>query len=687
MFGLGSYSSLGIGLAVTLVDNFTNNSNRINQSMTGMANNARAAQRKMAQNMQSTGMYMMGLSGAMAVPFVKAIDYASKFQYVMSGVKAATQATTAQFSALEKKAIDLGNSSIFSAKDVADAMYELATAGYEAKDVYKAINGIVALGATADVPLNQAALLAANIRNAFQIPAEQTDRIADLLSLAAIKSSANLPQMAEGMKYVSARAAMLKVPLEETIALIATLNSMGLHGSTAGTAADNLLRTMATAMSEFRTKKQGAVMTMIGLSPKDMLDAQGNLIALDKLVEVVFSKIRKYTPQQQSAIVSALINERGARAQILAAIAGKKGEGVSFGELTQMLKYGAAGSAEKTAAIRQDNLYGDLERVKSTWESVLIAIGKALSGPLRPALQMLNSILTVITAIVSTKIGGWLMTALAVYAAINFAIGAYKFTVGGIRLLTMQGVIANGAWAASAVTGYGAATAAARTYGVTMAMVNRVGTGSILASMAGVGWNANTGRFVGQGGRFLSMAAVAGNLGIFGRMLLLASGALATLMTAITGVFTAISGAIAGILAFLGPLGIAMGAIALIAGGLYLANKGRNDWKNTPQGVYSHNISDYKMQGGAYKPGDASSHYLPYLKTKEEIRADLKAEAEKAYGKGIFEKGTNPLDGKSMKSTGAQTIIVNIDGKRTLEQQIEKDVNNILINTGASNHH
>lgn len=684
MFGLGSYSTLGIGLAVTLVDNFTNNANRVNQSMNGMANNAQSAQRRMAQNMQTTGAYMMGLSGAMAVPFVKAIDYASKFQYVMSGVKAATQATTSEFAALEKKAIDLGNSSIFSAKDVADAMYELSTAGYKAADVYKAINGIVALGATADVPLNQAALLAANIRNAFQIPAEQTDRIADLLSLASIKSSAKLPEMAEGMKYVSARASMLKVPLEETIALIATLNSMGLHGSTAGTAADNLLRTMATAMSEFRTKKQSSVMSMIGLAPKDMLDAQGNLIALDKLVEVVFSKIKKYTPQQQSAIVSALINERGARAQILAAISGKKGEGISFGELTQMLKYGAAGSAEKTAGIRQDNLYGDLERVKSTWESVLISIGKALSGPLRPALQLLNQILTAVTAIVSTKIGGWLMTMLAAYAAVNFAVGAYKFTMGGIALLSMQGVIANQAWATSAVTGYGAATVAARTYGVTMATINRFGMGSMFAGMAGVGWNAGAGRFVGAGGRFMGMAAVAGNLGLFGRMLLMATGALQVLITAITAVFTAISGAIAGIIAFLGPLGIAIAAIAVIAGGLYLANKGKNDWKNTPQGVYNHNVSDYKMKGGAYKT-DSNYHYVP--KTREEIKADLQEQAKNAYGQGIYQNTVNPLDGKPMKSNAAQTIIVNIDGKRTLEKQIEKDVDNILINTGASNHH
>jgi hypothetical protein len=190
MLGLGQYSSLGVGLAVTLIDNFSGNANRINQSMNQMANNAQASQRAAAKAMQQSGAIMMGTSAMLAIPMAKAVDVASKFEYVMSGVKAATEATGTEFKALEKKAIDLGNSSIFSAKEVADAMYELSTAGYGAKETYEAIHGIVSLGATADVPLEQAALLAANIRNAFQIPASQTDRIADLLSMASIKSSA-----------------------------------------------------------------------------------------------------------------------------------------------------------------------------------------------------------------------------------------------------------------------------------------------------------------------------------------------------------------------------------------------------------------------------------------------------------------------------------------------------------------
>jgi TP901 family phage tail tape measure protein len=688
MLGLGQYSSLGVGLAVTLIDNFSGNANRINQSMNQMANNAQASQRAAAKAMQQSGAIMMGTSAMMAIPMAKAVDVASKFEYVMSGVKAATEATGNEFKALEKKAIDLGNASIFSAKEVADAMYELSTAGYNAKETYEAINGIVSLGATADVPLEQAALLAANIRNAFQIPAAQTDRIADLLSMASIKSSAKLPEMAEGMKYVSARASMLKVPLEETIALIATLNSMGLHGSTAGTAADNLLRTMATAMSDFKTKKQSAVLDMIGLGKSDIVDAQGNLIALDKMIEKVFSKIKNYSPMDQSAIISALINERGARAQILAAISGKKGEGISFADLSNILKYGADGAASNIAKTRQDNLYGDIEKLKSAWESFMIAMGKAIGTVVRLAVA-LTKVLDIMVKLVSTPIGKFLAVMLAGWVAVNFAIGAYRFTMGSLVLLTNSGIIANSRWATSAVAGYGAATTAARTYGVTMATVNRLGLGSMMAGMAGVGWNAGAGRFVGAGGRFMGMAAVASRFGILGQILLMVIGLFQGLATAIMGIISAIGAGITGILTLLGPIGWVIAALGVVAGGLYMWGKHKEEKEkreNDPAWKYKTRVQNYKLNPDnqyTYDPKTGRSR----RKTEAEIAADIQGIANDSYGTNLTKhKIVSPLTGKEVEVNSGQTIIINVDGQRTVEKQIEKDISEITLNTNAYKH-
>lgn len=487
MIGLGQSSSLGIGLAVTLIDNFSNSARRVSGAMLNMTQARRRviqSQNAAASAMSAAGTTMLESLRPVAASFIGAITQASEFQYVMSGVKVATEATDAEFKALNKTVLDLGNDSIFSAKQVADAAYELATAGYTAKQTENALAGIVALGAAADVPLEKAALLAANIRNAFQIPASETMRIADILSTAAIKSSAKLPEIASGIKYVAARAAYLNVPLEETISLLATLNSMGLHGSTAGTAADNLLRTISTAMSDFATKKQSKIMDLIGLTPQDMVDAKGELIELPKLIDKIFSKLRGYSRTQQSAVISGLINERGARAALLSAISGSKGEGLSLAELTRILKEESIGSADKVAKERQNNLYGDIERAKSAWETMMITIGESSSTVVRPLVQAFTKLLEVTTDILTSPLGKWIIGVGTAWLVAKLAAAAFMLVASNIVLMSNMGIIRHQAWATSAVAAYGRAAVAARTYAAQQALA--LGAGSRRAGPVGL---------------------------------------------------------------------------------------------------------------------------------------------------------------------------------------------------------
>ena len=76
-----------------------------------------------------------------------AVKIGGDFEEQMSRVKAISGATGQAFEDLRDQAIDLGAKTAFSAKESADGMENLASAGFDAKEIMAAMPGLLDLAA------------------------------------------------------------------------------------------------------------------------------------------------------------------------------------------------------------------------------------------------------------------------------------------------------------------------------------------------------------------------------------------------------------------------------------------------------------------------------------------------------------------------------------------------------------
>src|SRR5690606_26588362 len=154
------------------------------------------------------------------------------------------------------------------------------------------------------------------------------------------------------------------------------LQDVGLDASEAGTATATMLTKLAkpTTAVEKQMKK-------LGITFKD---AQGNLLPpLDVFRQMAVANERLGGNMDQVAFFADLVGLRGQKAalNLKDLFASDKGQ-----NLTEELR-SAAGSAEKMAAIRMQNLKGDLTLLESAVDGVKVALFNLESGPLRGVVQ------------------------------------------------------------------------------------------------------------------------------------------------------------------------------------------------------------------------------------------------------------------------------------------------------------
>ena len=144
-------------------------------------------------------------------------------------VEAISGATGKELADLEEQAKELGKTTQFSAIQVSEGMENLASAGFEANEILKAMPGLLDLAATDNIELANAAEIAATAINGFGLEADDTGHVADVLAESAARTNASVESMGYSFKYVAPYSAALNVSMEQTAAAIGILSDAGRH--------------------------------------------------------------------------------------------------------------------------------------------------------------------------------------------------------------------------------------------------------------------------------------------------------------------------------------------------------------------------------------------------------------------------------------------------------------------------
>ncbi|OQO87176.1 phage tail tape measure protein [Enterococcus casseliflavus] len=346
-----------------------------------------------------------------------AVKVGGDFEEQMSRVKAISGATGDAFEELRDQAIDLGAKTAFSAKESADGMENLASAGFDAQEIMAAMPGLLDLAAVSGGDVALASENAATALRGFGLEADQSGHIADVFARAAADTNAEVADMGEAMKYIAPVANAMGLSIEETAAAIGIMSDAGVKGSQAGTTLRGALSRIAKP-----TKAMRETMDELGVS---FYDSEGNMISLQDQISLLSDSFDGLTQEQKNQALVTLYGQESLSGMMALIDKGPD----SLGALTESLEQ-SDGAADEMARTMQDNMNSSIEQMLGAFESAAIVIQDILS----PAIASIaDSIGSLVEQFVSAP--RWVQTTIVSLGLLAAAVGPILFGVGKLMKL------------------------------------------------------------------------------------------------------------------------------------------------------------------------------------------------------------------------------------------------------------
>lgn len=317
------------------------------------------------------------VAGVAGAAMVKA---AANFDQGMSNVKATGADAAKNIGALRQAAIDAGNATKFSATEAAGGVEALLKAGVSASNVMGGgLTGALNLAAAGNLDVAGSAEAAASAMTQFGLKGKDVPHIADLLAAGAGKAQGEVSDMAMALNQAGLIANAAGANIEETTGTLAAFASAGLMGSDAGTSLKTMLQRL-----EAPQGRAAVLMRQLNISA---FDAQGNFIGLAGIAGELRTAFGDMTTKERAAAEAIIFGSDSARAADVLYRQGAEG----IDKWTKAVD--DQNYAADVAATKMDNLRGDLEKLKGTFETMLISGGERGQGPLRDITQGLDDLL------------------------------------------------------------------------------------------------------------------------------------------------------------------------------------------------------------------------------------------------------------------------------------------------------
>ena len=429
---INSRSLVEVGVAMVLKDRFSNEAGRISNSFRTMMNDMNTWNRGIQMSAANAFDFGKELVGGMA----KAYQYsAGVYDQVflaskMSGANAAQQARLMQV------AKEVNEVTPLTAKDIASGERYLAMAGNNVEQIEKMIGPAAKLASIFSMPLGEkggVADLMTNIMQTFDIPSQNATQVVDQLATAVTSANISLTDLAQSFQYSGAEFRNAKISMGDAAAAIGVLGNQGIQASSAGTALANMMRYLT--LSVTGQKKAGSTMLKsLGIDPASLVDSQGNLLRLDKIITMLGDKLRGRRGIDISSALFNIFGVRGTRAA--SALLQDYWSGTN--KLTELMDKvnSAKGTVENLTQERLQTPAGIIEQFKSNWENFIVTAGSTLAKVFNPLLKFGSGLLKIINDIQETLAGKFLVKIVATGALVGTIYQGFKFISGTIRMIS-----------------------------------------------------------------------------------------------------------------------------------------------------------------------------------------------------------------------------------------------------------
>lgn len=424
-------SLVEVGVAMVLRDRFSNEAGRISNSFRTMMNDMNTWNRGIQMSTSNAFEFGKELVGGMA----RAYQYsAGVYDQVflaskMSGANAAQQARLMQV------AKEVNEVTPLTAADIASGERYLAMAGNNVEQIERMIGPAAKLASIFSMPLGQkggVADLMTNIMQTFNIPSQNATQVVDQLATAVTSANISLTDLAQSFQYSGAEFRNAKISMGDAAAAIGVLGNQGIQASSAGTALANMMRYLTLSVTG-QKKGGGEMLKSLGIDPKTLVDASGNLLRLDKIISILGDKLRGKRGIDISSALFNIFGVRGTRA----ASALLQDYWTGANKLTELMDKvaGASGTVENLTQERLQTPAGIIEQFKSNWENFIVTAGSTLAEVFSPILKLGSGILKIINSMQETWAGKFLVKVVATGAVVGTLYQGFKFIQGTIKMI------------------------------------------------------------------------------------------------------------------------------------------------------------------------------------------------------------------------------------------------------------
>lgn len=347
------------------------------------------------------------------------------FDSIITGAAAKAGATAEEMEMMRQKASQFGADFPISATQAAEGMDRLAAAGYDANQVVGVMPSVITAAVASGEDLATTSDVVSNALNIWNLKqgdiAQNAMRVADVVQMAANKSSLGMADFGVAMQYAGAPAATLNISIEQLSTAMAIMKNNGIEASTIGTS----LRSIFTRLSS-PPKSAAEAIERLGLQVKD---TQGNFLGIQPIIEQLRTKMIGMSDTEQVAIAQALAGQE-AYSGLLALI---KTAPQDYQAMQDAMD-NATGSSQAQFEVMKGTLKNSIDGMLGSLESLAINFGSVLTPQIKAVTDSIGSFADMINELTpETKllIGNILMGIVA-FTGFMLATGKVISIGGGI---------------------------------------------------------------------------------------------------------------------------------------------------------------------------------------------------------------------------------------------------------------
>jgi TP901 family phage tail tape measure protein len=288
--------------------------------------------------------------------------------------------------AMEMQVRALGQSTMYTASEVALGLVELGQAGLSSADSIMALKPALNLAMIGGITMAQSADMATNVMMTFGMQAKDLTGIVDLMATAASQSNTNVEQLANALTYAGPAAHTAGISMKDTTAAIEALSNTGIKASRAGTGLRKLFVSLLNP-----TKKGQQMMDQYGISVRDM---EGKTRSLTDILGQLNNALKGVGEGERLSAIQNLVGLYATSP--VAALVGQAGDGGNLEHLRRQLE-DTSGAAEEMRRKMENSLKFDWKQVISAFEEAQLQLFDAHEYQLRTATAKLSLYLIELT--------------------------------------------------------------------------------------------------------------------------------------------------------------------------------------------------------------------------------------------------------------------------------------------------